>query len=84
MVKILVAQFVLSYAYILLKAWQQLNVHYDKFWWIAPTSVLMALGEVYTVHNMLKADFSLWYVACMGVGAALGSMTAMVLHKKFR
>lgn len=84
MISILLAQFGLSFLYVMLKAWQQLNVVHDNFWWIFPTSVGMATAEVYTVHNILASGGSFSYIAAMGIGASFGSCVAMVLHKKMR
>lgn len=84
MLSILLTQFFLSILYVMLKAWQQLNVVHDNFWWIFPTSIGMATAEVYTVHNIMAAGWSIWYIASMGIGASIGSCIAMYLHKKMR
>jgi hypothetical protein len=71
-----------SFGYIFLKAMQQLNVAYGNYVWIVPTSFGMAACEVYAVVTVAHAG-SWWLVLPIGLGAGLGSMTAMYLHGRF-
>lgn len=73
--------FLASFTFVFLKAWQQLNVVYKKYWWILPTSIAMATCEVYVVVNMAKNGWG-WIVLAVGGGAGLGAMLATWLHDK--
>jgi hypothetical protein len=78
--------FVASYVYIWAKATQQLQVVNFRYWRIMPMSLVMAACEVFIMVNVIKtADSFLGLAAlaaCIGVGAGLGCLTAMVLYKK--
>jgi hypothetical protein len=46
--------FTSSFLFFALKSWQQFNVVHKKYWWILPTSMAMALCEVYVVATVAK------------------------------
>lgn len=73
--------FVTSFLFVGLKSWQQLNVVHRKYWWILPTSVAMALCEVYVVSTVAKNGWGV-IALVIGVGAGLGSIIATWLHDK--
>lgn len=75
--------FVASFAFIFLKAWQQLNVVHHQVWWILPTSMLMAVCEVYVVSVAAVQGWG-WIVLPVGLGSGLGCLTSMVIHKRMR
>lgn len=60
---------------------QQLNVVHRKYWWILPTSMAMALCEVYVVSIVAKNGWGA-IALVIGVGAGLGSIIATWLHDK--
>ena len=72
-----------SFVFIFLKAFQQRNVAFD-----APpavvvcTSLCMACAEVYVVSAIATQGYSLPLVACIGLGAGIGSVCAMRLHRR--
>lgn len=69
--------------YVALKSAQQLNVVHNNYKAIVPISIVMAACEVGVVGAIaVKQDWSL--VVPMGIGAALGCMLGMYLHRKFR
>lgn len=68
-----------SLAFVGLKSWQQLNVVHRKYWWILPTSMLMAVCEVFVISKISSNGFGL-IVLFVGFGAGLGSMAATWLH----
>lgn len=75
--------FSLSFAYIWLKAFQQLNVMHNQYRWVMPMSFGMGLCEVAMILLLVKADtIALGLVT--GLGAGLGAMLAMYLHPWFR
>lgn len=74
--------FLSSYCYIFLKSWQQGNVTHRQYWWILPTSMCMALLEVFTISVMAKHGIG-WLVVFVGVGGGLGSISATYLHHRF-
>jgi len=73
--------FTSSFIFVALKSWQQLNVVHKKYWWILPTSMAMALCEVYVVATVAKNGWGIIALA-IGLGAGLGSMLATWLHSK--
>ena len=71
--------FAASFFFVALKSWQQLNVVKRQYGWIVPTSMLMALCEVYVVANVAKYGFG-WIVLWIGLGSGFGSLTATYIH----
>ena len=75
--------FLASFAFIALKAFQQLNVSHDQYWWVVPTSMLMAICEVWVIYNVAHSGWG-WIVVWIGLGSGLGAVLAMWLHKRLR
>lgn len=73
--------FVASFVFIALKSWQQLNVVRQAYWWILPTSMAMAVCEVWVIANVSKFGFG-WLVFWVGLGGGLGSLGATWFHHK--
>ena len=71
--------FAASFVFIALKSWQQLNVVRRAYWWILPTSMAMAVCEVYVIANVATLGFG-WLVFWVGLGGGLGSTAATYLH----
>lgn len=71
--------FFASYVFIALKSWQQLNVVKRAYWWILPTSMAMAVCEVYVIATVAQDGFG-WLVFWVGLGGGLGSICATFLH----
>lgn len=74
--------FLTSFAFIFLKSWQQLNVVRKMYWWILPTSMLMAVCEVYVIASVAKFGWG-WLVFWVGLGGGLGSTLATWMHHRF-
>jgi len=74
--------FCLNMGYITLKVFQQLSVQHDKHGWIIPVSLSMAACEVFTT-KLIVAN-SAWIFIPMGIGAGLGCIGAMKIHKYLR
>ena len=72
-----------SLIFIALRAFQQLNVQHDRYLWVAPTSLCMAVVEVMTITNVVKSG-SLLAAAPLGIGAVLGCWFSMWLHRRMR
>ena len=85
---VLLLVFVSSFVYVAAKAFQQLNVVNDKYLWILPVSMLMAMLEVFNVGVIGYGAVHQSYLelilvgVSMGVGGAAGAILAMRLHKK--
>ena len=68
-----------TFAYIFLKATQQINVVNGRYRWIMPTSIGMGLCEVGMVLLVIRADTLLLGLAT-GLAGGLGCMLAMRFH----
>lgn len=73
--------FASAYIFVLLKSFQQLNVSSGKYLWILPTSLLMAVCEVYVTWQAASRGWG-WICLPIGFGAGLGAMTGMWLHAR--
>lgn len=65
-----------------LKSWQQQNVTHEKLWWIPPTSYALAAFELYLWSKASGADVWLWFA--IGSGASIGSLSAVLIHRRLR
>lgn len=79
---VFLATFAASFVFIFLKAWQQRNVAFDHYWWIVPTSLLMAVVEVYVIANVATRGWHLPLVVAVGLGSGFGALAAALLHKR--
>jgi hypothetical protein len=56
------------------------------YWRIMPMSLVMSTCEVFIMVNVIKTADNFWGLAflalCIGIGAGLGCLTAMVRFKK--
>lgn len=75
--------FCANFAFVFLKAFQQRNVAFDNFVWVMPTSMLMAAAEVFVVVSVVQRGFSVWPVLAVGMGAGLGAISAMWIHRRY-
>jgi hypothetical protein len=71
------------FVFVFLKAFQQRNVAFDHYWWVMPTSLGMAATEVYVIARIAAGGWHWSLVLVIGVGAGLGALSAMLLHKRF-
>lgn len=71
--------FVAAFVFIFLKAFQQLNVVHKQYLWILPTSMLMAVCEVYVIVATASNGWG-WIVLVIGLGSGLGALTSMWVH----
>lgn len=74
--------FCVSFAFVALRAFQQLNVQHSRYWWVMPTSMLMAVCEITIVTQLVKTGLAL--AIPLGLGAGLGCIAAMQLHNYLR
>mgnify|MGYP003461028496 CR=1 FL=1 len=74
--------FISSFSYIFLKSFQQGNVTHRQYKWILPTSMCMAILEVFMVSTLAKHGIG-WLVIVVGLGGGLGSISATYLHFKY-
>lgn len=73
---------VVTFVYVGLRAFQQLNVVHGNYLLIVPTSVFMSIGDVAIVMLIVKAD-TLWMGVTNGIGGGLGCIVAMYASKLF-
>lgn len=69
-----------AFAYIFVKAFQQKNVIYNKYWWMIPCSWLMGLSEVYVIAAV-AADATWITGLCIGTGGGIGCILSCKAHK---
>jgi len=72
--------FISSFAFIALRAFQQLNVVHNNRILIIPTSLLMAACETVVIVNVARNGFGI-IVLFTGFGAGIGALFAMWLHQ---
>lgn len=72
-----------TFAYVFLRAMQQLNVVHGHYWRILPTSVGMGIGDVVLILLIVKAD-TLWIGISNGLAGACGCYLAIYLTKRFK
>lgn len=70
-----VTAFLVSFTYIYLKAWQQINVVQKRYKSVPVVAMLMALCEVTTVGLIVHTSF--WLFIPIGIGGALGCLLSM-------
>lgn len=75
--------FVTSIIFIALRAFQQLNVQHDRYWWVPITSSSMAVVEVLSITNVVHLG-TVWAAIPMGLGSAIGCLGSMWLHARLR
>lgn len=73
--------FVAAFVFIFLKAFQQLNVVHKQYFLVLPTSMLMAVCEVYVIATTAKNGWG-WIVLAIGLGSGLGAMASMWVHER--
>lgn len=75
--------FLTSLAFIALRALQQLNVQHDRYMWVPPVTVLMAVCEVLSITTLVKHG-ELTAAIPLAAGGILGCWFAMWFHKRMR
>lgn len=73
---------VASFLFIFLKSFQQRNVAFDRYWFVAPTTMAMVYAEFYVIVQVAKRGYDFAFITMLGVASAGGCLLAMVLHKK--
>jgi hypothetical protein len=74
--------FASSFLFTFAKSFQQNNVTHKVYKWIIPTSLFLALMEVYTISVLSKYGVG-WLVLIVGLGSGLGSSLSVFVHEKF-
>ena len=69
--------------YVFLRSLQQLNVMRERYAWILPTSVAMAATDVFVIAVIAAQGWNLPLVLVLGVSGGIGSIFAVLFHKKF-
>ena len=70
-----ITAFIVSFVYIYLKAWQQINVMQKRYKAVPVVAMLMALCEVTTIGLVVHTSF--WLFIPIGIGGALGCLLSM-------
>lgn len=74
--------FFCNFAFIFLKALQQRNVSGAHYVAIVPTSLLLALAEVYIIVQVATTGLTIPVVLALGVAGGVGSLAAVWSHKR--
>jgi hypothetical protein len=80
---VLLAAFIASFCFVALKTLQQRQVVHDQYLLILPTSLLIAVCEVYVIHNIAVQGWNIPLVLAVGFGGGLGCLSAMLAHKRY-
>lgn len=75
--------FLSSFVFIFLKAFQQLNVTKGHYFWVVPTSFLMATVEVFLIAEIGRQGYGWELVVAVGTGSGLGAVSSMYIHQRF-
>jgi len=82
--------FAVNFAFIFVKAFQQRNVTWLKYWPVLPTSFSMAVTQVYIWRavslrtNEGDSFFEMWpIILALSLAGWLGSISAMYLHHRY-
>ena len=78
-----VTLFFTSLLFIALRAFQQLNVQHDRYLWVPPVTMMMAVVEVLSITTIVKAG-TLYAAVPIAFGGVLGAWFSMWLHKRLR
>lgn len=78
----LAAVFVVSFFYVALRSWQQLNVVRRQYLMIVPTSLMMAAADAFIITSIATAGWG-WIVLAFGLGGGTGSICATFLHYRW-
>ena len=73
-----------AFLLVFFKSWQQQNVTHEKYRWILPTSLTMAVVEVYVISLVAVRGFTPSLIIAIGFGSGLGSTLATWLHAHLR
>ena len=79
----LFAMFAAVFCYVFVRAFQQRNVAFAHYWWMVPTSYLMAMLDVFIIVFVAQSGWHIPIVLANGTGGALGALCAVFLHKRF-
>lgn len=74
--------FISSFLFTFAKSFQQNNVTHKVYKLIVPTSLFLALMEVYTISVLSKHGVG-WLVLIIGLGSGIGSSLSVFVHDKF-
>lgn len=74
--------FFASFVLIFIRAFQSRNVTFDHYAAVVPTSLLFAAAEVFVIVNIVQQGWNLPAVLGLGLGGGLGSIAAMITHKR--
>lgn len=75
--------FAAAFAYVWLRAFQQRNVAHASYVWMTPTSFGMAALDMFCIISFARAGWSLKLWLTYGAAGALGSVLAVMFHKRF-
>ncbi len=75
--------FAVSFCYIFIKSFQQLNVVHRNYTWIPVASVLMGFCEAYIVVKQVENGVHWPVILTLGLGAGLGACCSTWLHHRY-
>jgi uncharacterized protein YebE (UPF0316 family) len=78
--EIYIVAFGITFVYVFLKAWQQLNVMKKRYAEASIVPFFMALCEVTTIGLIVTSDF--WVFIPIGFGGSLGVLLSMKVNHR--
>lgn len=79
----LLLSFGVSFVYIFIKAFQQLNVVHRNYAWIPVASVMMGFCEAYIVVAQVQNGLHWPVILSLGLGAGSGACVATFIHHRY-
>ena len=71
------------FCYVFVRAFQQRNVSGAHYWWIVPTSYLMAVLDVFIIVFIAHSGWHLPVVLANGTGGCFGTITGVFVHRRW-
>lgn len=75
--------FMVSFLTVCVKVVQGRNFAFDNYLMVMPTSIVMAMLDLYIYASIAKVGWELKWVLAIGIGSGLGAMCGMYVHGRW-
>lgn len=75
--------FAVSFVSVCVKVVQSRNFAYDNYLMVMPTSITLAMLDLYIYASIAKVGWELKWVLTIGIGSGLGAMLGMFVHGRW-